>query len=94
MDWTRDDRKAAANFAKHGVSFDAAALALADPRRSFVSDPHPDGDHRRTLGKVAGGVLFVVHTQPTDGAGRIISARQAGRRERNGMKDYQASDDP
>jgi len=82
MDWTWDDRKAALNKMKHGVSFGAAALALADPKCLFQQDLHPDGDRWRTLGEVAGRVLFVVHTWPDDRIGRIISAREATPRER------------
>jgi uncharacterized protein len=85
MDWAWDDRKAALNKIKHGVSFEAAALALADPDNLFDRDDHADGDRWRTLGEVAGRILFVVHTWPEGQNGRIISAREATPRER---RDY------
>ena len=33
MQFEWDERKAAANFAKHGITFTAAARALEDPRK-------------------------------------------------------------
>lgn len=82
MDWTWDDRKAAANKIKHGVSFEAAALALADPLRETEADSHPDGDRWRTMGTVGTRLLVVVHTWPENGIGRIISARDTAPHER------------
>jgi uncharacterized protein len=83
MDWTWDPRKAAANIAKHGVSFDAALLVFDDPFQFSQPDPHPDGERWRTIGVVNITTLFVVHTgMDEDGVERIISARKATPRER------------
>lgn len=84
MRFVWDRRKAAANRAKHGVSFEEASAAIADPLAVFGIDPdHRDGETRW----VAFGmsrlhrVLVVVHTEESDTI-RIISARPATRRER------------
>ncbi|MBM3557451.1 MAG: BrnT family toxin [Alphaproteobacteria bacterium] len=81
--WIWDPRKASANRAKHGVSFEAAVRVFDDPLHLSALDPHPDGDRWRTLGLVGRVVLFVVHTGPEEGVrrgetvGRIIGARKA-----------------
>lgn len=87
MTWTWDPRKAEANRAKHGVSFDLAALVFDDPLALSVPDPDPDGDRWRTVGRPVASLptlLLVVHTEPgrDDAPGRIISARRATRHER------------
>jgi uncharacterized DUF497 family protein len=83
MDWTWDPRKAAANFAKHGVLFETAVLVFDDPHLIFGPDPHPDDDRWQSIGMVALATLFVVHTEiDADGTGRIISARRATPSER------------
>lgn len=76
-DFEWDDAKAAANLAKHGVTFEEAAVALAtDADEAASEDPnHPD----RTLSLVMSRrarVLLVVTTEVTDRT-RIISARKA-----------------
>lgn len=82
-----DSAKAATNRRKHGISFELAALAFADPF-AFVMEERIEGDeHRwRTLGMVEGCLLLLVaHTvHDMDGAEfiRIISARKATRKER------------
>ena len=74
-----DESKAAANFAKHGISFTAAALALDDPRKIEVLDQRFDyGEERlQSLCIHQGTVLFVVTVTRDDGVCRIISARRA-----------------
>ncbi len=81
IDWTWDERKAAANLNKHGVLFETACDALDDEFALPVEDDHPDGDRWRTLGMTGGVLLFIVHTYSGDG-GRIISARRATPAER------------
>ncbi|MGD9966388.1 MAG: BrnT family toxin [Hyphomonadaceae bacterium] len=86
FDW--DPGKAAANRAKHGVSFEEAMGVFADPLAASILDPgSPAGEERWiTLGLAAPGLLVVVHTavEITDDLTyiRIISARRATRRER------------
>ena len=73
-----DDIKAAANYAKHGVKFEAARVAFEDP---FALEWDNSGGSRgeprfARLGMVEGRVLFVAYTVRGDVI-RIISARAA-----------------
>jgi uncharacterized protein len=73
-----DSTKAAANLAKHGVSFREAATVLRDPLAQTGPDPDHSFDEERvvTFGLSARGRLLVVaHTDRGDTI-RIISARQ------------------
>lgn len=91
-----DPAKAASNYRKHGVRFEAAVEALEDPHALTTLDRVEAGEYRwQTLG-MAGGVvvLLVAHTEDEDGDDeivRIISARAADRRER---ERYEAARSP
>lgn len=76
-DFEWDETKAAANLAKHGVSFDEAAVALAsDPNEiSFDDADLPDRIQSLVMSPRAR-VLFVVTTERGSRT-RIISARKA-----------------
>ena len=80
-DW--DAQKAASNLAKHGVSFEVAALAFADPLALSVQDRVENGERRwQTLGMIGEHMLLLVaHSVDLDedGEERIgtISARKA-----------------
>jgi uncharacterized DUF497 family protein len=86
--WTWDPDKAAANRAKHGLSFETAVLVFDDPLHASTPDPHPDGDRWHTIGLVGPVLLLVIHTWPAaesakaELVGRIISARKATAHER------------
>jgi uncharacterized DUF497 family protein len=73
-----DDRKAAANYAKHGISFETAREAFNDPFAiERVDDREVHGEDRYILIAMAEGrLLFVVYTM-RDSTIRIISARGA-----------------
>lgn len=76
--------KAKANVQKHGVSFDEAATVFLDPLALTFPDPdHSGGEEREiTIGHTTGRrVVFVSHNLRGDRI-RIMSARQATRRER------------
>jgi len=76
-----DEAKAAANLRKHGVSFEQAAQVFSDPKRLTVADESNDEEAREiTFGQVEDRILAVVHTE-RDGKIRIISARNAERKE-------------
>ena len=77
--WFWDHRKAAANAAKHRVSFELATLVFEDRFQLNEPDDHPDGNRWRTIGRAGATILFVVHTfdEPDMEFGRIISARPA-----------------
>jgi uncharacterized DUF497 family protein len=79
-----DPEKARRNLAKHGVSFDEASSAFADPLSLTIDDPdHSQGEHRLLLlGETYSGKLVVVAHLADDETVRIISARLAERHER------------
>jgi hypothetical protein len=79
-----DNAKAAANLAKHGVSFDEARPVFDDPFALILSDDSAPGEERwRLIGRSGGHMLFVVFAEPPHGRRRIISARRATRREQD-----------
>jgi len=86
-----DSLKAETNLKKHGVSFETATRAFADPFALSVQDRIEGQEQRwQTLGLVEGHLLLLVaHTvlEETDNGEeieniRIISARKADRKER------------
>ena len=84
MRWTWDPEKDRENFQKHQVDFETAKLVFSDPLMLMQEDVFPFEQRWRTLGRIDGEVLFVVHTWPesAEEAGRIISARKATPHER------------
>jgi uncharacterized DUF497 family protein len=84
-----DAHKAVANYEKHRVSFEEAATVFADPEGLDWEDPRHSQFERRSrrLGvSAAGRVLLVVYTlrrlKNAQETIRVISARQASRKER------------
>ncbi len=82
-----NEAKNRSNQAKHGLSFETAALVFDDPHQLSVQDRHEGSEQRwQTLGLVGGVVVILVaHTwreQDDDEVIRIISARKATRQER------------
>jgi len=83
FEWNRT--KATTNLHKHGVSFEEAATVFADAlSHTFPDIDHSDDETRFLLiGMSHGGrILVVSHTDRGDTV-RIISAREATRKERN-----------
>jgi uncharacterized DUF497 family protein len=81
-----DERKAASNIKKHGVSFEEASTAFGDDLSITIGDPlHSDDEDRLILiGKSEKfDTLVVVHLEQTEDTIRIISARKATKKERN-----------
>jgi uncharacterized DUF497 family protein len=79
-----DQKKAASNLRKHGVSFEEAATAFGDPLSLTIPDPDHSLDEDRyvLIGESQMERLLVVaHTERSDTI-RIISARLATRGER------------
>ena len=80
-----DERKAASNKEKHGVSFDEATGVFFDERALLLEDDDPQKPEERflLLGLSASlRVLVVCHCETEDGQEiRIISARRANRAE-------------
>ncbi len=86
FDW--DEDKAKRNIEKHGVSFEEATTVFGDRLSLTIDDPQHSVEEKRfiTIGESANReLLVVVHTE-RDGAIRIISAREATRREK---QDYE-----
>jgi hypothetical protein len=86
LGWTWDEDKNRINKQKHGISFETAQHVF-DGRRSMTeNDPYQYEERFRTMGRVHGTVILVVHTWPegetSDEFGRIITARKATRSER------------
>ena len=93
MEFEWDDQKEEANLRKHGVSFVDAMAIFGDSLALTGYDPdHSDHEDRYiTMGRTPEGrLLLVVHTDRGDTI-RIISARDATRRER---KDYEDGNFP
>jgi uncharacterized protein len=81
-------RKAASNLSKHGVSFQEAIKAFADPlARVFDDEDHSVDEQREILiGHSTKDRLLIVSFTAQGASVRIISARKATRRER---KEYE-----
>ena len=71
-----DDTKAAKNYAKHGVTFEAARDVFDDPFALDWPDEGQDEGEQRfvTLGIVEGRLLFVVYTMRGDAHSYYFSA--------------------
>ncbi len=89
LDTTWDPAKAQTDIAKHGVSFVQAASVLLDALAltTFDSTHSQDEDRWFTLGSSGDGKLLAVshtyqHNGPIHVSARIISAREATKRER------------
>ncbi len=87
-----DPAKARSNLAKHGVSFEIAAAAFADPLLITRPDAH-HGDRWITIGSSKEQLLVIVHIDTERTADesqeqiRIVSARRATPRERRAYRD-------
>lgn len=91
MDFEWDADKAAKNLTKHGISFHEAATIFGDPLAITYFDPEHSEDEDRflTFGHSQRGRLIVVsHTDRNDQT-RIISARQATRKEKKQYEEGQ-----
>jgi len=84
LDFEWDDAKAAANFRKHGVTFEQAAYAFRDPFAvEWIDKSAVYGEERVILLGMSGGqILSVVYTERGERL-RIISARRATKHEKD-----------
>jgi len=72
----------AENLRKHNVDFADAVIALEDENALSVEDPDHDEQRFKTLGMGPSlNILFVVHCERSENCIRIISAREADRKE-------------
>jgi uncharacterized DUF497 family protein len=87
IEWVWDPQKNLRNINKHGLSFDLASHVFDDPLHISGVDPCSWEHRMRTIGRIGGVTVIVVHT-PTEldelgrETGRIVSARKATRSER------------
>ena len=86
-DFVWDSRKAAANYRKHGVSFEEAATVFDDPRAIDAPDLYDDRRFVIVGRSSRDRVLFVVHAVLDHDRVRIISARKASRAQREAYED-------
>lgn len=78
-----DEEKALGNYAKHGISFDAAIEVFFDQARVEEQDVRkPYGEGRSNAIGVVDGVCLTVTFTVRGQAYRIISARRSSRKER------------
>jgi uncharacterized DUF497 family protein len=82
-----DDRKAAANASKHGVTFDEARSAFFDERARLIDDPdHSNDEERFVLLGLSSSLRLLLVCDCYRSAGnviRIISAHKATKHESN-----------
>lgn len=88
MEFEWEEAKAAANLAKHGISFDEAITVFDDPLYVDFYDPlHSQTEHRYIIiGESKQGQVLIVSYAQRDEIIRPISARRLTRSER---KDYE-----
>ena len=88
LNFAWSSEKAARNLARHGVSFEEAETVFGDPQGRIVTDPRHSEEEERyvLLGLSHRQRMLAVMFTERDEQVRIISARQATRRER---RDYE-----
>jgi hypothetical protein len=91
LEW--DPAKAEANLRKHGLSFEEAAELLSGEADylEIHDERHEEEDRFIAIGPIRRGLIVVVYTELLDEAIRIISARQATKRETQLFRSYKDS---
>ena len=89
MEFKWDEKKAAANLADHGVSFDEAKTVFDDPLYVDFYDPdHSHDEHRYLIvGESRQGRLLIVSYTERGDAVRLISAREVTLAERKAYEE-------
>ena len=84
-----DETKAAANEAKHGVSFGEAQTVFDDPLFIDFYDPNHSKDENRYIivGLSKAGRLLIASYTERESTIRLITARRATRREREAYEE-------
>jgi uncharacterized DUF497 family protein len=84
LTFERDPRKAVKNLENHGMAFEEARTAFADPLGRIVDDPRHSAFEERAvlIGKTERGRLVAVMFTERADTIRIFSARLVTRRER------------
>jgi uncharacterized protein len=94
FDW--DARNAAENYYRHGVSFEEAITVFYDPFSIPIDNPDHSTDERRYIdtGTSENGRVLVVSYTERGRNIRIISCREATRRERRQYEEVVDEDNP
>lgn len=89
MEFEWDEKKAAANLARHGVSFDEAKSVFDDPVYVDFYDPdHSYAEHRYIIvGESQRGRLLIVSYTERGDLLRLVSAREVTRGEREAYEE-------
>ncbi len=89
MEFVWDQNKAIANLSKHEVSFDEATTVFDDPLYVDFFDPDHSYDENRyiIIGLSLNNRLLIVAYVERDDTIRLISAREATRRERKNYEE-------
>jgi len=83
MDYTWDAKKNRSNFARHGIAFEDAVRIFNGFTLETVDDRYEYGEVRMYAVGIASGMeIAVIYTDVSPAERRIISARKAGRNER------------
>lgn len=84
MEFIWDDNKAAASEPDHDVSFEEAKEAFFDPYAVIVPDDEHSWDEKRLkiVGASRNKLLVVVYVELIEDLIRIITVREAGKREK------------
>jgi uncharacterized DUF497 family protein len=90
MEFERDEKKAEANLAKHGVSFEEAETIFDNPLYVDFYDPDHSFDEHRYI--IIGEshqrrLLIVSYSERDDDVVRLISAREVTRIEREAYEE-------
>ncbi len=91
IEWDPDKNQR--NLDKHGISFEEASGLLqerVDPMEIFDTAHSDEEDRHIAIGPIARGVIVVVFTESDDETVRIISAREATRREKRRYEAWKA----
>ena len=89
MDFEWDEEKNKANFAKHGITFEEAALIFRGLTLTEIDTRKDYGEIREIdIGLLPEQVVIVAVSTGRNGVTRIISARPANRAERKRYDDY------
>jgi len=89
MEFEWDEKKAAANLADHGISFDEAKTVFDDPLYVDFYDPdHSDDEHRYVIvGESRQNRLLIVSYTERGESVRLISAREVTLSERKAYEE-------
>lgn len=91
LEFEWDEKKAAANLARHGLSFEEAQTIFLDPLARIVEDQVHSTAERRELiigQTLSGRFVFVCFMQRAPQLVRLISARPGTKKERRNYEDY------